>query len=97
MRKDDVTAGLPGIPARRGRPPTRPQDEKSLKAAAAARQRAYRARQAAEGKEDLTLTLPADVAEALREYTKRRSADGAELTLGKAVEKFVRDRLMRKR
>lgn len=91
MRKDDVTGELPGVPARRGRPPTgKAQD-------GAARQRAYRARLAEQGREDLTLTLPTDVAEALREYTKRRSSDGAELTLGEAVEKFLRDRLLRKR
>jgi len=97
MRKDNLTAELPGVPARRGRPATRPQDPASLKAAAAARKRVQRERQAAAGLETLTVTLSVELAEALRAYVSRRSADGEPLTLGDAAEKILRDRLMRKR
>jgi len=97
MRKDVVTAELPGVPKRVGRPATRPQDEKSLKAAAAARKRAQRARQAASGLETLTVELPQDVADALRAYVARKTADGDPVTQGQAVEKILRDRLLRKR
>lgn len=91
MRKDDVTGELPGVPARRGRPPTGKAKD------GAARQRAYLQRKKAEGLEAVTFTLPADVADALRAYVTRRSADGESLTLGGAAEKILRDRLMRKR
>jgi hypothetical protein len=89
--------GVPPVPKKRGRPTTRPQDPDALKAAAAARQRAYLERKKAEGKEPLTLTLSVDLADALRSYVERRIADGEPLTLGDAAEKILRDRLMRKR
>jgi len=95
--KDDVTAEPTVVLARRGRPPTRPQDVESIKAAAAARKRAQRERQAASGLETFTVTLSQELADALRAYVSRRSADGEPLTLGDAVEKILRDRLMRKR
>lgn len=97
MRKDDLTAELPGVPRRRGRPATRPQDEKSLKEAAAARKRAQRARQALSGLETVAVVLPKDVADALRAYCGRKSADDVPVTMGQAVEKILRDRLLRKR
>lgn len=97
MRKDNLTAELPGVPARRGRPATRPQDEKSLKAAAAARKRAQRARLAESGLETVTLILPADLAEALRTYVARKTSDQEPVTQGQAVERILRDRLLRKR
>lgn len=96
-RKDNVTVELPGVPRRPGRPPIRPQDPASLKAAAAARKREQRARQQAAGLETVSVVLSLDVADALRSYVERRSADGEPLTLGQAVEKIVRDRLLRKR
>jgi len=93
MRKDDVTAELPGVPRRRGRPPT----GKAL--SGAARQAAYRERQKQTGLEEVTAFLSADVAEALRAYVARQNADrtGEPITLGDAVERILRDRLMRKR
>lgn len=97
MRNDNSTAELPGVPKRPGRPATRPQDEKSLKAAAAARKRQQRARQAAAGLEPVAVVIPADVAEALRAYCERKTADGEPVTQGQAIEKILRDRLLRKR
>jgi hypothetical protein len=97
MRKDVITAELPGVPKRPGRPPTRPQDRESLKAAAAARKRLQRARQADAGLEPLALVLSGEVADALRAYVKRKAADGEPLTMGEAAEKILRDRLLRKR
>lgn len=97
MRKDDVTAELPGVPRRPGRPPTRPQDKESLKAAAAARKRASRAKAVAAGLEQVNVQLSKDVADALRAYVERKRADGPELTQGQAVEAILRDRLLRKR
>lgn len=94
---DVFTVELPGVPKRRGRPPTRPQDEKSLKRAAAARTAAYRARLKADGLETVTLALDAEVAEALRAYVARKSADSEVMTLGQAVDRILRDRLLRKR
>lgn len=97
MRKDNVTAELPGVPRRQGRPATRPQDADSLKKAAAARKRAQRERQAAAGLETVTVALDKEVAEALRAYVGRKVADTEPLTLGQAVERILRDRLLRKR
>lgn len=97
MRKDNLTAELPGVPVRRGRPATRPQDEKSLKAAAAARKREHRARLAAAGLEEVKVWLAKDVVDALRAYVDRKAADSVPLTQGEAVEKILRDRLLRKR
>lgn len=96
-RKDNDTIELPGVPRRQGRPPTRPQDPSSLKAAAAARKREQRKRQAAAGLEELTITLDKEVADALRAYVDRKVADTETLTLGQAVERILRDRLLRKR
>jgi hypothetical protein len=98
-RKDVVTLELPGVAKKPGRPPTRPQDKESLKAAARARQKAYRERLAAQGKESLTCDLPADVMAALRKYVARQNADvsGEPITLGDAVERVLRDRLLRPR
>ena len=95
--RDVDTSALPGVPRRRGRPAERPQDEKSLRAAAAARKRAERERKAAAGLQEVTLTLDLEVANALRAYVDRKSADSESLTLGQAAERILRDRLLRKR
>lgn len=89
--KDEVTMPLPGVPAKRGRPAT----GKAM--SAAERKAAQRARQAAAGLETVPVVLPVDVADALRAYVKRRSADDEAMTLGQAVERILRDRLLRKR
>lgn len=92
-RKDDVTQELPGVAKRPGRPPT----GKAMDAAA--RKRAQRERLAREGLETLTVELPADVMAALRGYVERQNADVAaeRIKLGDAVERVLRDRLLRKR
>lgn len=90
-RKDDVTAELPGVPRRRGRPPTgKAQTD-------AQRQASRRARLASAGLETIQVQVPADVAEALRAYVARRTSDAEPMTLSDAVERILRDRLMRKR
>lgn len=93
MRKDDVTEELPGVPRRRGRP----RSGNAL--SGAARQAAYRERQKQTGREEVTAFLSVDVADALRSYVARQNADRLDspMTLGDAVEKILRDRLMRKR
>lgn len=93
MRKDDRTAELPGVPRRRGRPAT----GKAM--SGAARQAAYRERQKLIGREEVSAFLGVEVAEALRAYVARQNADRADepMTLGDAVERILRDRLMRKR
>lgn len=90
-RKDDVTMELPGVAKRRGRPPT----GKAL--SPAERMKAMRDRKRDEGLEQVSFFLSKDEADALRAYVKRRAADVEELTLGDAVGRIVRDRLMRKR
>lgn len=90
-RKDDVTAELPGVPKRRGRPST----GKAM--TGAERMAEYRARLAAAGRETVTVDLDKEVADALRAYVERKSADSEALTLGQAVERILRDRLLRKR
>lgn len=95
--RDVVTGDLPGVPRRRGRPAEGPQDPKAIRAAAAARKRAERARKAAAGLEEVTLTLDLEVANALRAYVERKSADSEALTMGQAAERILRDRLLRKR
>lgn len=93
MRKDDVTQELPGVPKRPGRPPT----GKAMDAAA--RKRAQRQRLAAEGRGILTVDLPEDVMVALRSYVDRQNADTAKepVTLSMAIERVLRDRLLRPR
>lgn len=93
MRKDDVTMELPGVPKPRGRRST----GKAL--SGAERQRAYRAKLAEEGREQVSLDLPGDVAAALRQYVLRQNADVSTepITLGQAAERILRDRLLRKR
>lgn len=90
-RKDDVTLVLPGVPQRRGRPVT------GVALSAAERMRALRERKKAEGRVQVSFFLSQDEAEALRAYVKRRSSDAEEMTLGDAVGRIVRDRLLRKR
>lgn len=90
-RKDDVTMELPGVAKRRGRPPS------GKAASGASRMAAYRARLAAAGLETLTLDLDQEVADALRAYVERKKADAEDLTMGQAVERILRDRLLRKR
>lgn len=97
MRKDNLTMELPGVVRRRGRPPVYAQDEKTLKEAAARRKRESRARLAAAGLDTLTLDLDQNVADALRAYVDRKRADSEDLTMGQAVERILRDRLLRKR
>jgi hypothetical protein len=66
----------------------------------AERQAAYRARKAAAGKGEMpSMFVAADVMDALKAYVDRQNADRAAdpLTLGDAVEKILRDRLLRKR
>jgi hypothetical protein len=79
---------------RRGRPST------GQAKSGAERQRLYRERKAGLGKEELpSIWLSSDVMAALKRYVNRQNADiGSEtLTLGDAVERILRDRLLRKR
>lgn len=92
MSRDLELPGIPPVPKKRGRPTDRPQDRDSLKAAAAARKRAQRARQSAAGLEPVSVVLPAEVVDALRKHIEFR-----DLTLADAVEKALRDRFLRKR
>lgn len=94
MRKDDVTAELPGVPRRPGRP------RSATALDGAARQKLYRERKAAEGKSELPpVFLSADVHAALQAYVVRKNADFVDkpMTLGDAVDRIVRDRLLRPR
>jgi phage-related tail fiber protein len=91
MAKDSMTRELPGVPKRRGRPPS----GKAL--SGASRIAAYRVRLAAAGRETLTLDVDQEVACALRAYVDRKKSDAEDLTLGQAVERILRDRLLRKR
>lgn len=90
---DDSASAWELIRPVRGRPPTGQAKD------GAARQRAYRERKAAEGKTSLTFMVDAEVADALALYVQRQNADRADklLTLGDAVDRIVRDRLLRKR
>lgn len=94
MRKDDVTAELPGLPKRRGRPPT----GKAM--SAAERQKAYRKRMAGAGRDELpSVWVQSDVLKALNAYVERQNADVAAepVTLGDAVDRILRAYLLRKR
>lgn len=96
-RKDDVTLELPGVAKRRGRPAGQPQDDKTLKEAAARRKREQRARFAVAGLETITVDLDKEVADALRAYVQRKVADEEVMTMGQAIDRILRDRLLRKR
>lgn len=91
MRKDDLTKELPGVPKRPGRPKT----GKAM--TPAERKAAQRAKLAASGLESVTVFLPLDVADALRAYVARKASDEEPVTQGAAIEKILRDRLLRKR
>jgi len=86
--------GVPAPTTRRGRPPT------GRAKSGAERQRLYRERKANEGKEELPpIWLASDVMAALKRYVNRQNSDiGSEtVTLGDCIERFLRDRLLRKR
>jgi hypothetical protein len=86
MRKDDVTADLPGVPKRRGRPPTG-------KAMTPAQKKAVqRKRMADEGIGVLTVPIGLDVIEALRKHVQFKDEDQAG-----AVDRILRSYLLRKR
>lgn len=86
MRKDDVTAELPGVTRRRGRPST----GKAM--TDAERQKAYRKRLKDQGRVELKCIISQDVADALKKHVRYK-----DMPLGEAIDKFVRDRLLRKR
>lgn len=91
MRKDDVTMELPGVAKRPGRPKT------GTAKTAAERKRAQRAKLADAGLETIAVVVPNEVADALRGYCARKTADAEPLSMGQAVERILRDRLLRKR
>jgi len=95
MRKDDLTQELPGVAKRPGRPPS------GRALTGAERQRLHRQKKAAEGKGTLPpCFVGEDVLEALAAYVERQNANTVTdkpMTVGDAVEKFLRDRLLRKR
>lgn len=85
--EDTRTGDFQGAaPSRRGRSPT----GKAL--SGADRQRMYRERLREQGREILTVDVPQEVAEALRRYVEFK-----DMTQGQAVERILRDRLLRKR
>lgn len=87
MRKDDVTAELPGVPKRRGRPAT------GTAMTAAERQKKRREKLADEGKALLSsVVVGKDVQEALSKHVEFK-----DMTLGDAVDKILRGYLLRKR
>ena len=85
-KRDDVTAELPGVRRRQGRPPT----GKALDNAA--RSRAKRERLEAEGKKQVSVTISIEVLDAIKKHIEFK-----DLTLGDAFEKALRDRFLRKR
>lgn len=76
---------MPGAKRPRGRPATGGMT-------GAERQRAYRARLAAEGKGALSVTISAEVDAALDKFIQFKDE-----TKGEAVDRILRDRLLRKR
>lgn len=88
-----------GVPGRRGRPPavcmdgwTDKQKDEARKAAAAARKAAQRARAAESGRTTLTVTLSADLVAAINKAIKFKDE-----TQSQAVERILRNQLLRKR
>jgi hypothetical protein len=77
---------LPAAKRPRGRPST------GVAMSAAERQRAYRERLRAVGGDVLSVTVDADVLEALRKFVEFK-----DITQGEAVTRILRDRLLRKR
>lgn len=78
---------------KRGRPPN--PDAKS----GADRQAAYRERKKAQGIEETTVQLDSDVLAALKKYVEKQNKDVTDgrMTIGHALNKIVRDRLLRPR
>jgi len=88
VAKTGAAAGdLPGVPKKRGRPAT------GTAMTDAERQKKRRAKLAAEGKEVLgSVVVSKEVREALSKYVEFK-----DMTLGDAVDRILRDRLLRKR
>lgn len=84
--EDSKTVDIFGLKRPRGRPPS------GDAMTAAERQKARRERLKASGADVATFTLDADVLEALRKFTEFKDE-----TLGQAVSRILRDRLLRKR
>lgn len=82
MRKDDLTAELPGVPKKRGRPASGQAKTPGQ------RQKEYLDRLAAEGKTSVTMILSVAVVEALQKYMV-----GKDITQGEAADKLLRQRL----
>jgi len=85
-RRDDMTAELPGVAKRRGRPAT------GEAMGDAERSKAKRVRLAAEGKKQVSVTISIEVLDAIKKHIEFK-----DLTLGDAFEKALRDRFLRKR
>ena len=81
-RKDQLTADLPGVPKRRGRPPTGKAMSDSE------RQARRRQKLADEGRELVTVDLSSVVVQALNRYIL-----GKDITLGQAVDRLIAGRL----
>jgi len=86
MSKDEVTIELPGVPKRRGRPPT------GQAMSSAERKAAQRQRLLDEGKASLTVNVSLEVIEALRKHVQFKDEDQ-----GDAVDRILRSYLLRKR
>jgi hypothetical protein len=84
--KDVVTGDLPGVPVRRGRPPT----GKAL--TAAERQARRREKLAAQGKVSSTVVISKEVQQALANFVEFK-----DVSLGDVVDRILRGYLLRKR
>lgn len=85
-RKDEVTAELPGVPKRRGRPAT------GAAMSDAQRSKSKRERLLAEGKQQVSAVLSLEVIAAVKKHIEFK-----DLTIGDAIEKALRDRFLRPR
>lgn len=86
MRNDDVTHKSPGVPKRRGRPPT------GEAMTHAERQKRYREKMRSMGLEDMTVTVTAEVRSALAKHVEFK-----DVALGEVVDRILRAYLLRKR
>jgi hypothetical protein len=83
---DNRTLEIEGLPKRRGRPPT------GTAMTAAQRQAKAKKKKLEAGKAELKVSISAEVRDAINKYVEFK-----DLTLGDAVDRILRDRLLRKR
>jgi hypothetical protein len=88
-KNDAVTGQLPGMPGKRGRPPT------GKAKSSAERVRAYRARKAAQEPDSIVVSISGEVLDALRQFEAKCAHSGTPYSVLQLVDSALRSQLVR--